>query len=74
MTLIVLSERWCEMAVRPQQSGDCVRCGDVATALCDACGCAICDTHEKVCAICGGSCCVDCKHACLGGAPQRLAA
>jgi hypothetical protein len=73
MTVIVQSERWCEI-VLAKRAGDCARCGDVATAVCEACGSAVCDAHEKVCAICGGSCCGQCEHACYGGDPIKRAA
>jgi predicted sulfurtransferase len=75
MTLIVESERWCEVPLSvPSDNGDCTVCNEAALTLCQSCGMAICDEHEKLCQRCGQSYCSKCQHACVQNAVRRKAA
>jgi hypothetical protein len=65
VTLRVDSERWCESVIDPPASLDQFACcGDVATSVCEACGQALCETHEVLCPICYGVTCSTCDHVC----------
>jgi hypothetical protein len=67
MSLIVQSERWCEVALRGSEAGSCTPCHEAAIIVCPACGTAVCDMHEKMCKRCGRSYCPQCRHACRAG-------
>ena len=65
LTLRVDSERWCESVISPPASLDwSACCADVATSLCEACGQALCETHEVLCPTCFGVTCPNCDHVC----------
>ena len=74
MTLIVQSERWCEVPLAGPEKGNCTQCHAAAITLCEACGTAVCDLHEVVCSQCGRSYCSGCEHACVAGPRFRKAA
>ncbi len=74
MTLIVQSERWCEMPLTPSDASNCKQCNEAAVIVCESCGSAVCDIHEIVCGQCGRSYCSRCQHACVSGQPLRKAA
>jgi hypothetical protein len=65
LTLRVESERWCESILTPNPSlSQSACCGDVATSVCEACGVALCESHERVCPNCFGVNCRNCQHVC----------
>jgi hypothetical protein len=74
MTLVVQSERLCEVPLRDVEQGNCSQCREAALTVCEACGVAVCDVHEVICGLCGRSYCSHCEHACVAGAQWRTAA
>lgn len=65
MTLSIDSERWCEFViVSGSIRNRLLRCGDVATSLCDGCGSALCQAHEILCTNCSCVSCLNCDHSC----------
>jgi len=73
MSLRVNSERWCESGSEVVSSrGHLLRCGDVATSICDGCGVALCDSHEKFCPVCFGVTCPHCDHICQSRVESSL--
>ena len=67
MSLIVQSERWCEVTLPGSKAGNRTLCHEAAITVCEACGAAVCDMHENMCNRCGRSYCPQCRHACLAG-------
>jgi len=74
MTLIVQSERWCEMFLSGAEKSNCTQCHQAAVTVCEGCGTAVCDLHEIICSRCGRGYCSQCEHACVSGQPLQRAA
>jgi hypothetical protein len=69
MTLSIDAERWCECVIGPGAVRNRpLRCGDVATSLCEGCGIALCESHEIFCDRCKRITCLKCDHDCAGDA------